>query len=267
MKDFAVLSNGDIILLTVFKLIKFSQQGKFLKEVRINYSGGNIEIINDEIYVSVKWYRNKKESKRAVLIYDSSLVKTGGLKVYDSRLDKYLYIFSKSMASKKDRLYFLDYYEFNLNIYETQTRELVSLPIPNKNSELEATWSKKRLTRDDELRIQDKLHHFDGIYNLGNRLLLYEFHGEKKIWNAWLLDLKKREAIIFKRNCLYGDYRVKVQKDLYFNRVPGSYENGIIGAFDDERRFNSHKHNFPLLKDIELNLDDNPILVFFEFNR
>ena len=124
------------------------------------------------------------------------------------------------MAKKKDHLYFLDYYEFNLNSYETQIRELVSLPIPNNNSAIDRIWSKKRLTRDDEDRISKMLHRFDGIFSLDNRLLLYESHWEKKLWNAWLLDLEKKEAIIFKRDCLYGDYRVKVQKDLYFNRIP-----------------------------------------------
>ncbi|MCP5045960.1 MAG: hypothetical protein GY940_02240, partial [bacterium] len=147
------------------------------------------------------------------------------------------------------------------------TKEIDRLSIPTDNSKLDSTWEKKRIDQDADEKITNQVHRFDDIFSFSDRLLLFESCREKEIWHAWLLDLKKKEVLIFSRKSLYGDYRVKVKGDLFFRRIPGSYENGIIGAFDDSEAFNRHKDKYPLLKDLQFNADENPILVFFEFNR
>ena len=60
---------------------------------------------------------------------------------------------------------------------------------------------------------------------------------------------------------------LRTKNNLYFDRIPGSYDQGIIGAFFDAEEFNKHKKNYPALKNIQLKMDDNPILVFFEMSQ
>ncbi len=267
LKNFTITNKGDIVLLTRFKLIKFSNKGIFLHEVRTNVFGGYIECIDDLIYVSVLRYDHKSVEKKAILVFDSSFSQVGRIGDYETRLEKYLFGVSGFLAKKDRSLYYIDFFDPCLNVYNTKTHELVHLPIPNNNSKLDKFWKKKYFTQKDDEKVLTILHRFDNIFIVGKKIFLSEVNYDKTLFQIWLLDLEKKETLIFNQSSLFGDYQLKIKQDLYFNSISGSYDKGIIGVVNNKDNFNLHKNKYLILKDIEFKAEDNPILIFFEFNR
>lgn len=265
--NFSITGQGDIILLTGLKLIKLSRDGHLLKETRINFYPGYIESIDDSLYISIFRYRQPNEKKNAIIILNPFFVRTGGVGKYDPRLENYLFALHNCTAKSEKSLFFLDYYDLTINIYDTVSQELLRLPFPCDNTKLEKTWQKKHFTQEDDQEILTYLHRFNDIFYFDGRLLLFEIHNASNTYNIWLLDLEKKEARVFKQSSLLGDFQVKEKQGLYFNRVAGVFEKGIICVFDDVENFNRYKAGFPETKDIEFNAEDNPILVFFEFKK
>jgi hypothetical protein len=263
--DFTLTDNGDVILLTRLKLIKFSKDGTFLQESRTKVFAEYIEFVNDLIYVFVLHYDRKPKEKKAVLVFDSFLKNIGGIGEYDTRIEKNLLVVTNALAKIDGSLFFIELYDLCLHIYDTQTKKLSRLSIPNNNSRLDDFWKKKQFTRKDDRELNTHLHRFGDILTMNERVLLIEDYNAEEIYRVWLLNLEKQEALIFNQSSLYGDFRVKVKTDLHIDRIPGSYEKGIIGVLDDVEEFNLHKAKYPTLKDIQFKADDNPILIFFEF--
>jgi 6-bladed beta-propeller len=264
--NFTLTNKGDVILLTRLKLIKFSKNGTFLQESRTNVYAAYIECQNDLIYVSVLRYDRKPKEKKAILVFNSFLKNIGGIGEYDTRLEKNLLVVKNSLAKIDGSLFFIDTYDICLNIYNTQTKNLSRLSVPNNNSSLDNIWKKKQFTLKEDQELDNHLHRFENILSIDERILLIEYNNDKNKYHVWLLNLEKREVLIFKWSSLFGSSREKVKTDLYINRIPGSYKNGIIGVLDNVEEFNLHKAKYPILKDIEFKADDNPILVFFEFS-
>ena len=136
------------------------------------------------------------------------------------------------------------------------------LKIPNENKSLDNIWEKRRLNEKDMDKIKNKIHRFNWIFSFNDNLLLSEYNKENKIFDFWLLNLKTKKAIIFP----YPGPEF-ISKNLFFNRIVGSYDKGIIGVFNCIEKFNKYKKDFPVLKNIEFSIEDNPILALFEFNQ
>jgi hypothetical protein len=264
LKSFTITGNSDVILLTSLKLIKYSKAGTFLRESRIPVFAGCIECVNDLLYISVLRYRGNPGEKKAIIVLNTLFSKVGSVGDYDIRLEKYIFNIRDALAKSEKKLYFIDYYDPTLKIYDSSAKRLIQLQIPNKNSVLDKIWQKSRINDNDDKKILSQLHRFNSIKIVDNRILLMEINRANKTYRSWLLNLTAREVHIFDRSVLFGDYRIEDKPDIYFNRVPGTYDNGIIGVMDDVENFDLHKNKYPLLKDIQFKADDNPILVFFE---
>lgn len=265
--SFDVASDGSVVLLCSRKLMKFSREGELLKETRTDFFADKLEIIDDLIYIYVLRYLRTPSEKNKIIVLDPFFVPVDGIGKYDIQLEKMLYLVSNSMDRNRKKLYFIDNYNLNLNIYNTETKHLSQLQIPNNNSQLDPVWEKKRLSQEDENRIHQLIHRFNNILCFSDTVFLFESFIEEKIFRIWLLNLEKKEVVIFNRENLFGLNGAKVQKDLFFDRISGSYNKGIIAAFDDAEDFMSHRDNYPKLRDINFKADDNPILVFFEFDK
>lgn len=265
--NFDITSDGSVVLLGSRKLLKFSREGELLKETRTHFFSEKIEIINDLIYIYVLRYLRSSGEKKAVIVLDPFFVQVDGIGSYDTRLKKFLFLVFNAMTRNGHRLYFLDYYDLNLNIYDTKTKHLSQLQIPNSNHRLDTIWNKKRLSQEDEKEIHHLIHRFNMVFCFGESILLFEKLVEKEIFRSWLLNLTKKEVVVFNKENLYGINGAKAQKDLFFDRIPGSYDKGIIAAFDDAEDFMAHRDKDPKLKAIQFKADDNPILVFFEFDK
>ena len=263
IRGFALDSESNIFLLANYKLIKFDKNGKLLKEIRIKYHSGYITIVNDLIYIFILGYRDVPKNKKQILILNSNLKKVGEIGTYDTRLEKYLFIPIKIFAKNQDNLYFIDIYDFKLNIFNQKSKEMSSLRIPNENKSLDNIWEKNQryLSEKDMDKVKNKTHRFEKIFSFNDNLLLTEYCKYKKIFDFWLLNLKTKKAIIFP----YFDKEKYIRKLLF--GVRGSNGKEVISVVDDIDTFNKYKKDFPVLNDIEFSIEDNPILALFEFNK
>lgn len=266
LMGFGFMDNGDVILLDTFKLIKFSKTGTFLQEARLDCSPKDIEIIHDKIYLSVLGYRKNSKEKKAIQIYDSFLVNIGGIGKYESKLEKYKFVSSNTMTKRGNILYFAERYDFILNIYDSSTQQLSQLKIPNNNKVLDTVWTKTNFNENDRMDIMKRLRRFKSVFPLNNGLFLEEFCWGEKIYNLWRLNIDKKEAIIVSADCFVKYMEQKDQDQLFFSSMPGTTDTELIGVFSDSEEFNKYKANYPILKDVDFQMDDNPILAFFQFN-
>ncbi len=265
--DFCTNENGEVVLLTDSKLIKYSMTGSPLLETKINVFGEDIETFQDKIFVSILGYDNKPKEKKALQVYNSFLVNIGGIGEYEERFEIYRFGVLRKMAVNHDRLYFIEHYDFELNVYDLNSQKISQLRIPNNNSVLDKVWEKRHFVEADRTEIKSRLHRFDDIYSLKNELLLHESWKEKKVYNIWRLNLDKKEAVIYSMFSFYKDWEIKNPSQLFFSYFVGTYENAVIAVFLDSDDFNKYKGDYPALKTIDFKLDDNPILAFYEFNE
>jgi len=261
IESFALDSESNLFLLGNYKLIKFNKNGKLLKEIRIKYHSGYIIIVNDLIYIFILRYRYVPKNKKAILILNTDLKKVGEIGTYDTRLEKYLYVPRKISAKNQDNLYFIDVYDFKLNIFNQKSHKMSCLRIPNKNKSLDNIWNKRRFNEKDMDKVKNKIHRFASIFSFNNNLFLYEYCKYKKIFDFWLLNLRTKKAIIFP----YSDMELYI-KQLFFS-ISGSYDKGVILVINGIEELNKYKEYFPVLKNIEFTIEDNPILALFEFNK
>lgn len=263
IRRFTIDSNGNAFLLTPEKIIKYSPTGTLLKEKRIDFFGHDIIAIENMIYVAVVKYRvSSPDPKAALLIFDSQLEKTGGILNHDPRLEKYSFLPINLLAKKKENLYFSYIYDLGILQYNTKTRKITRFTIPNQNHILEKTWEKRNFQEEDRRLISNTLHRFAKIHGTNDFLFLYEFCNERRIYDYWILDLEKNKITIFP---FPGPGFFETH--LFFDRIVGSYEEGILGVFDDPGKFNQYQGSFPALKEISFSQQDNPILVFLGIKR
>lgn len=268
MHGFSMDAEGNIVIIGNFKLIKFSKDGELLKESRINFFANDLEIVGDSLYINVLRYpRGKAQNQPSILILNPFFVKIGGIARHDSRMQRYLYTIAKPLSQMNRQLFFLDNYDLKLNRYDTRHKELSALLLPNDNASLDSVWRKKSLSENDYREIRTSIHRFSDVYCIKDTVFTFEVCREKDIYNVWLINLVKKEALVFSLSSLYGDYDLKFQKDLFFDQIAGAYKDEVIGVFDNVEEFNHYKKDYPLLKDMEFNVEDNPILTFFEFHE
>lgn len=266
--DVGTMTNSDIVLLGEHKLIKLSRTGHLLIEKKLNFIPQEMEIINDTIYVSVLLDQKKNQEKKAIYLFNSLLVNIGGIGQYDSRLEKYIYLGYKTLASTSSSLYITDYYDLGFSVYDVNTRNISRLTVPSQNRVLDSVWSKKNFTETERTKIKQGLHSFIGIFSAEDYLLLFENCDEKRSYHIWQVNLKEKEVHIYPLyNCFYQDEAIKEQPILFFSRIVGTSGNAMIAMFADPEEFNKNKKDYPILRDISFQVEDNPILVFVEFNK
>jgi len=248
------------------KLMKYSREGALLTEKRIGYIPNDIEIINDLIYISIIRFVSSANGQKAIFVLDKDFKVVDQIGEYDSRLEKYSYTFKPSLAKRGKYLFFLNFYDLNLNIIKTDIKQIYQITFPNDNNKLGDTWKKRRFSEADRIKIKTTFHRFIGVYSFNDDLMLFEYCREKNINNFWLIDFQKRKAFILPNQSMWGNHRQKSQPDLYLDWIAGSYEKGVIGVLDTIDEFNTYKGNYPALKDLSLKTEENPILVFFELD-
>jgi hypothetical protein len=261
IKSFDILSDGSIVLLTDLKLIRYAKSGQLIKEIRTNFAPMDIAIIDDLIYIAHLGFRTSPITDEAILIYNTDFKKVGGLLDFDTRLESYKFIPSNFFAKNGKILYFIDYYDIKLLEYDPKYQAISCLKIPSDNFELNAIWGKKVLSENDYREIKKRVHRFNYVYGFKDGLLLLAYCAEKRIFDYWVLNLEKRKAIVYKYSAEY------FKDNLFFDTFAGGYDSGVIAAFNDHDKFNKYKDKYPVFRNIEYRIEDNPILVFFEFNN
>lgn len=260
-------SRGHVYLLTVFKLIKYKQTGEFLEEEKINLLSGGIKIIRDELFVYVLRDRSKGlQNKSAVYVYNTGLKKIDEIGVYDRHLMKYLYTPSVLLSGSDKELYFIDVYDLCYTKYNTENKILIKSLFSTKTSSFENIWNKSGLTENDRTKIKSKLHSFGEILYYKNSLFVTEICRESSIYKFWLIDLGNNKINKYSYFKLINS-SIEPQDYLNFDYIAGSYPNGLILAIDDNDRFNKYKNRIKEFQNIEFNIKDSPLIVFFNLKN
>ena len=262
LKKFDISTKNEIFLISYDKLLTFKKTGELLNELRLPYTPIDVKVVNDSIFLYVIGYRNREGEKNSIVVLNSDLTQVGGLSDFDTRLLKYKFLSINQMGKFGENLFFIDIYDLALTIYSVKEKRLIRLKIPNENYQLDEIWKKSHFIETDRDEIAKRIHRFELIYAMDEKLFLWEHWQLKGIYDYWLLDLKKRKALVL---TYPGPEYFK--ENLFFDRIVGGYDKGIICVYDDVEKFNKHKNEFPILKDVSFSMEDNPILVFFEFNE
>ncbi len=258
---FDITANRHVLLLSTTKLIKFDHDGKLAREIRLNFSSFDMAILKGLIYVHVGRYRYPGTERKAIHIFNGNLEKTGQLYTYDDRIEKLNFDVLKKLATDGEKLYYTKQYDLKLRIFDPASKEVSQLVVPNDNDRLDKIWSKKRLTEKDEDEISKILHRFEMIFPLDGKLFLMEDCSEKTIYDFWILDITGKKATVFP----YAGAGSQVKKLLFW--VRGSHKDTVIIPMkcSDKKDFEKFQEAFPPLREIDFNIDDNPVLLFFKF--
>lgn len=262
--SFTVDSAGDVLVLAPLKLIRYNRDGKFLGEVRVDYSGNSIDAIGDQVFINILRYRSAVAEKTAFLILNKNLEKIGQILPYDTRLEKYLFMTRNAVASEGDNLYLTQRYDLLLTKYNVNSKQQVNLRIPNDNEQLERIWTKKGTLSEKDLKeIRDNVHRFHSVTCFDGKLFLSEFCREKKKFDFWLLDLDRKKTLILPREGMDKEI------SSLLGRVSCSYDKGVISYLDlySPESLEHLKKDYPIFKDVTFSMEKNPYLVFIEFNE
>jgi len=260
IENFTLTDDDSIIILSSDKLIKFDKSGNFQKERRIDFLGKDMVSIKNRIYIAVDFFKKERSKKNALLVFDLELREQDGLFEFDKRMEKYCYSPVKRLAENNEGILFTDKYDLRLRLYDPRDNHVLQLRLPNENSRLNAIWEKKNFTEDDRTTIKKNIHRFNMVFRSGDFLFLNEFCLNKNIYDYWVLDLTGKKLLVFK----YPDSSF-FEENLFFNRIVGSYEKGIIFVFNNPEEFDKYKKDYPGLRDISFTNEDNPLLCFFQF--
>jgi len=260
-------SMGNIYLLSVYKIIKYKKTGEFLEEEKIDVLSGGIKIIGDELFVYVKRDRSKGlQNKSAIYVYNTRLKIIDKIGVYDRHLMKYIYSPVMLLSGGNKELYFIDVYDLCYTKYDIENKILIKSRFSTKNSRLENIWNKSGLTENDRTKIKLKLHRFDEILYYNNSLFITEICRESSIYKFWLIDLGNNTIHKYSYFKLINS-PIEPQDYLNFDYIAGSYRNGLILVIDNNERFNKYKNRIKEFQNIEFNIKDSPLIVFFNLKN
>jgi hypothetical protein len=210
-------------------------------------------------------HQSNPKNTELVMVLDHSFKEQQNIGKFDQKFDKYSMLGYNYLTTQKNRLYFIEHYNPKLNIYDIDKKEISQITVPNDNTSLDSTWNKKQFIEDDRKKLSNEVHRFLSVHGMGNGVYLLEMCINKNIFYSRVFNIDKRTITTFPYSALLGSGNEK--QALYFNHIIGSFDKGIIAVFNDSLTFNKYKKNYLKLENIQFKADDNPIIVFFEFNQ
>lgn len=267
LRAFDLTGEGNIVLVSFHKLIMYNKEGRLIKQIRLNYFANDIKIVGQNIYLYITRYRYSEKKKKAIFVLNTGLQKIGEFGTHDSRVEKYSFLTRTSIVNVDSLLYFINLYDLKINQYYPGKNLVREIHVPNQNNRLDKTWNKKKLREEDCREIKNRLHRFNSIRAYGKDIILLEICKEKNLYDLWRLNPNTKKIIIYPYFKIFRDPRLESQQNLSPGWIAGSSKNQLITVLENVEDFNKYKKNFEILKDIEYKMEDNPILVFFEFHK
>jgi|GEM_PF-2041368 len=263
---FDVHPSGAVFILSDSKILKFANNGEYLRETPIGFMGGDLKILGDEIFVHVLRHRQAApDMRRQVEIFDLNIQSVGNCFPYDARLEKYLFLNPPFLATADGELVDLEIYDLGLNVFHPGTRNIRSLRFGERNSIIDGIFSKNGLSEEDRTLIKRRVHRFGKILAFHDTLFLFEVCKGDDLYNFWLFDYIKGRIKSYPYYKLFRDVE-NPNEDMFFSYPVGSYADGLIIAVTNQESFAKAKSRYPEWGDIKFGLNDNPLLVFFRFN-
>jgi hypothetical protein len=259
--------NKQIYLLSANKLLKYNSKGEILNEKELRFFAGDMEVIRNEIFLYVLRDRSKGFRNNALIyVFNEKLENTDEFGVYDKNLMKYLYTPTKFLAAGNKSLFYLECYDLCFYNYSLDKKNVTKIQFDNKNKSLENIWDNSRLNESDRTKIKRQINRFDVILSIGEKyIVLQESWREKGHFKIWIVDLEKKSIRKFSYFKLINS-SLEPQNYLTFDYIAGSYSDGLILVIDDSQRFAKYKDQIEALRNIQLELDDNPLIVFLKID-
>ena len=268
LMSFDIGSDGRVYLLANNKIIVYSIDGKYEKECHINYQGGDISIVGNNIFVrSYMAIGDGYFKSDLIKTYDLSLKAKYGLFETDPRLLIYRFLPNKSLVRWKDLILFTDVYDLAFNVLDPLTKKAQRYSFPNNNEKLLTVWNEKAFDEKERTIIKNNLQRFNDIYSMGQYLCLIELNRSKKEANIWLMDYKRKTINKYPLLALQGKVQVDSTKPIKFDYIAGAYKNGLIFVIESEDKLERIKLDYPQYRNIELGLNTNQLLVFYKIGQ
>ncbi len=262
--DYDLSSRNDVIVLAPDKLIKYAQNGDLLHETRLYDYFREMVIVDDKIYLYLVG-NTRRKLKGEVVVLNENFEKVGEFGNYDKRIDKYRYVPFESLIERNGKVYYTSLYDLKLNFVAYEDGNISYVEFPNENNLLDSIWNKKKMAENDYTEIRTKIHRFTNITNAGDAgILLLVTKGRSKR-SFWLLNPENNKITVFE-NSVFECINPREPEDLFFYPAVGSHSDGVIFPLCNPDNFNKFKSNYSEFKDIDFKMEDNPLLLLYEFN-
>lgn len=262
LMSFAPLDDGRVVLLSTFKMLLFSAEGKHLKSVRLKASPHGVQTQGNRIYVHA--ISGEERLRKAVLVYDDDLQRIDSFHPHDQRLDRLPFIARHSLAKGQDALYVSHSYDYRISVYDFEGRPRQIWDLPNSNDDLQPFWTELRqgrLNPKQRLDFFQLLHRPVYTFAVDDLVYLFEVKVSAQLFRSSLLNGKTGALRVYDHIRLLSEELHPA--NLTMEAVVGSYDRGLIGYCEDPQRLNHHRDH-PVLQHINYREADNPVILFFE---
>lgn len=123
VRDFALFGNGDILMITPFKVIHFDRNAQLRDEIHVEnwtakpYNLKEIEIVHDFVFIYTMGHK-KDPHAQTVLIFDQQLALLSGFHPHDERQESMPTSIENQMTQLGETIVVVDLFDFRMTQYQ-----------------------------------------------------------------------------------------------------------------------------------------------------
>ncbi len=211
--------------------------------------------------------RDSSQVINSVHVLDAQLKSVGSFHPYDERLDKYAYVPQTQLSIDGNHVYVTHSFDSILSIYDMDGNWVRSISVGplSHNAELDAIWSKDRLSPTDKLKVRVGTRRYWMSYAYAaSRLFLYERQREKRLHSVVLLNATTDNIQRYDGIRILAVDRAASARAV-FDRIVGSYPGGLITVSGDVNRVNYLSSQMPKPLSAPFTDASNPLIFFVRF--
>ena len=257
--DFAVLENGQVVLLCPLKLIFFNEAGKFEREMDLDFIPHGAVVAGETLFIrGTSSYLRKL--KHAVIALDPGSNSMESFHPYDPLVDQQFLKPWNAQTRFGQELVVSECYDYRLSFYNLKGQWLRQIDFPADNSVTKNLFRQKQRADDWGHQLAMAVHRPQFIYGFGDGILIRETHHRQKLDRLALYDPGN--------NHLYR-YPSLMDPDPVWSpllhQIVGAAEKSIIGVCDfaDLEKF---EKAFPSGSGLTAIPSDNPVVLFFNID-
>jgi hypothetical protein len=254
--DFEVLPDNTVVILSFSKLIHYAVDGTLLGEIDLDYRPEEI-VVSDEAII-IKVGKAKSSGAGLLAIYNHDATFRGYEGKSDPKLEKYWLSSRNGMAGRKGEIALSDRFSFSMSRLIFQDGKWVHHGFPDHTPDFEEIWRKDRLTREDENRIRRGTHRLSSLFALDQGYFFLELSLDQEIHRYNLFTPETLTLYQLQNEWVGG------KPPGPWSYLVGSSRDRLIALLDDEEIMMSLREKEPLLSELEVAPDDNPVLLFYE---
>ena len=257
---FAPLANGRIVALGSFKLLLWEADGSLVTEQPLRMAATWVEARGEDIYVRV--IRGPEAGGFAVFRLNGDLKKLARFHPRDPRLDRVAYVPYNAMTLGGRHLYLSECYDFRLTAYDLAGKLTGSWVFPSRNERVVPLLQKAgKLTAQERNLLFRGIHRPRAIYAFSEILYLWEVKTDEGLMNSCLFEPGANRFTVYENLKLVGSD--PEEADLTMTDLVGRYDRGLIGYCEDPALLRKHAADHPVLADLKVGENDNPVVLFF----